>query len=229
MRAAVADQRARIGSRTLVRLGWVAGLGAAWFVVAVLLLHALKSADYDFSAQTVSELAVGRYGFLMTSAFIALGIGELALAVGLWRAAGARLGAILQIVGGAIDLTSAIFEADLLGAPGTTHGAIHDGVGAVGALLVIPTFLAYAWAFRRNAYWRSFALPTLLWALAAFAAFVLVIVLGEQNQGTSERIYLAVYVSWLVTAAVRLVRFGLADVGGARLQVEDPLPSQTAV
>jgi hypothetical protein len=186
----------------------------------VLLLHVLKSADYDFSTQTVSELAVGRYGMLMTSAFVALGIGELALAAGLWRAAGARLGPIVQVIGGVIDLTSAVFEADLLGTPGTTHGAIHDGAGAVGALLVIPTFLAYAWAFRRNAYWRSFALPTLLWALAAFAAFVLVIVLGEQNQGTSERIYLAVYVSWLITAAVRLVRFGLGGRGGASQLVE---------
>jgi len=60
---------------------------------------------------------------------------------------------------------------------------------------VIPTLLAYAWAFRRNAGWRSFALPTLIWAPAAVAAFVLVIALGEPNQGTSERIYLAVYVS----------------------------------
>lgn len=229
MPATVADQDTRTDSQTLVRLGWVAGLGAGWFVVAVLLLHALKSADYDFSAQTVSELAVGRYGFLMTSAFIALGIGELALAAGLWRAAGARFAPILQVIGGIIDLTSAIFEADLLGAPGTTHGAIHDGAGAVGAVLVIPTFLAYAWAFRRSAYWRSFALPTLLWALAAFAAFVLVIVLGEQNQGTSERIYLAVYVSWLITAAVRLARFARADVGGASLQVEDSMPSQSVV
>jgi hypothetical protein len=180
----------------------------------VLLLHALKSSDYVFSEQTVSEFAVGRYGFLMTSAFIALGIGELALAVGLWRSAGARFGPILQVVGGMADLTSAIFVADLLDAPGTTHGAIHDGVGAVGALLVIPTLLAYAWAFRRNAQWRSFALPTLLWALAAVAAFVLVIALGEQNQGTSQRIYLAVYVSWLITAAVRLVRSGPANLAG---------------
>lgn len=229
MPTTVADHGTRADSRTLVRLGWVAGLGAGWFVVAVVLLHALKSADYDFSAQTVSELAVGRYGFLMTSAFVTFGIGELALAVGLWRAAGARFAPILQVIGGIIDLTSAIFEADLLGAPGTTHGAIHDGAGAIGALLVIPTFLAYAWAFRRSARWRSFALPTLLWALAAFAAFVLVIVLGEQNQGTSERIYLAVYVSWLVTAAVRLVRFGLEDGSGASLPVEDPLPSQSVV
>jgi hypothetical protein len=80
---------------------------------SLVLLHALKSADYDFSLQTVSELAVGRYGFLMTSAFIALGIGELALAVGLWSAASARLALILQVIGGIIDLTSAIFEADL--------------------------------------------------------------------------------------------------------------------
>jgi hypothetical protein len=58
---------------------------------------------------------------------------------------------------------------------------------------------------------------------------VLVLALGEQNQGTSERIYLAVYVSWLMTAAVRMVRFGLADGGDASLRVKDPLPSQSVV
>jgi len=223
MTATAADREARVDSRTLVRFGWVAGVGAGWFVAAVLLLHALKSAEYDFSEQTLSELAVGHYGFLMTSAFVALGIGELALAVGLWRAAGARFAPILQVIGGLVDLSSAIFEADLLGAPGTTHGAIHDGVGAVGALLVIPTFLAYAWAFRRTPRWRPFALPTLAWALAAVAAFVLVIVLGEQNQGTSERIYLAIYVSWLIAASVRLVRFGRTEVAGATVDAANAL------
>ena len=204
MSATTAEREASPDSRRFLWFGYVVGVGAGWFVVAVLLLHALKSADYDISEQTVSELAVGRYGFLMTTAFVALGIAELTLAFALWRATGARLGPILQVIGGLVDLTSAVFEADLLGAPGTTHGAIHDAVGAIGALLVIPTFLAYAWAFRRNPRWRSFAVPTLLWAMAAAVAFVLVIALGEQNQGTSERIYLAVYVSWLITAAVRL-------------------------
>ena len=213
--SATAEREASPDSRRFIWFGYVVGAGAGWFVVAVLLLHALKSASYDFSEQTVSELAVGRYGFLMTSAFVALGVAELTLAFALWRATGARVGPILQVIGGLVDLISAVFEADLLGAPGTTHGTIHDTVGAVGALLVIPTFLAYAWAFRRDPRWRSFALPTLLWAIAAAVAFVLVIALGEQNQGTSERIYLAVYVSWLIAASVRLVRFGRSDLTGS--------------
>lgn len=201
MAATTADART-------VWYGRVVGLGAGWFVLAVLLLHPLKSNDYDFSAQTISEFAVGRYGFLMTSAFVALGVAELTLAIALWHAAGARLGPILQIVGALVDLTSAVFEADLLGSPETTHGAIHDGVGAVGALLVIPTLLAYAWAFRRDAHWRSFAFPTFLWAIAQTGGLVLVIILGDQNAGMSERVFLAIYVSWLLAAGIRLIRFG---------------------
>ena len=196
--------------RSYVRLGRVVGLGTGWFVVAVLLLHALKSDDYDFSAQTISEFAVGRYGYLMTSAFVALGVAELTLAIALWRATGSRVGPALQLVGAFVDLTSAVFEADLLGSPGTTHGAIHDGVGALGALLVIPTLLAYAWAFRRSADWRSFAGPTLGWAIAETAGLVLVILLGDKRSGTSERVFLAIYVSWLLAAALRLIRYGAA-------------------
>ena len=83
MSATTAEREASPDSRRFVWFGYVVGVGAGWFVVAVLLLHALKSADYDFSEQTVSELAVGRYGFLMTSAFVALGIAELTLALAL--------------------------------------------------------------------------------------------------------------------------------------------------
>lgn len=162
----------------------------------------------------------------MTSAFVALGIAELTLAYALWRATGARVGPVLQVIGGLVDLTSAVFEADLLGAPSTTHGTIHDAIGAVGALLVIPTFLAYAWAFRRNPQWRSFAVPTLLWAVAAAVAFVLVIALGEQNQGTTERIYLAIYVSWLIAASIRVTRFGRTDLHGVVLDPENVLPAE---
>jgi hypothetical protein len=197
-------------SRTLVWSGRGVGLGAGWFILALILLHVLKSADYDFSSQTVSEFAVGRYGFLMTSAFVGLGVAELTLAMALWRATGARLAPILQVIGAFVDLTSAVFEADLLGSPGTTHGAIHDGVGALGALLVIPTLLAYAAAFRRDPQWRPFAARTLAWAIAQTVALALVIILGEQQQGTSERVFLAIYVSWLLAAALRLVRLGTA-------------------
>ena len=227
MTATIVEREASSDSRRFVWFGYVVGVAAGWSVLAVLLLHALKSADYDFSEQTVSELAVGHYGFLMTSAFVALGVAELTLAFALWRATGARFGPILQVVGGLVDLTSAVFEADLLGAPGTTHGAIHDGVGAVGALLVIPTFLAYAWAFRRDPRWRSFAVPTLVWAIAAALAFVLVIVLGEQNQGTSERIYLVIYVSWLIAASVRLVHFGRSVLNGGALDPKDALQAES--
>jgi hypothetical protein len=228
MTVTTAERAVSPDSRRLVWFGYAVAVGAGWFVVAVLLLHALKRSDYDFSEQTISEFAVGRYGFLMTSAFVALGIAELTLAFALWRTTGARFGPILQVIGGAIDLMSAVFEADLLGAPGTTHGAIHDGAGAIGAILVIPTFLAYAWAFRRDPRWRSFAVATLGWAIAAAAAFVLVIALGEQNQGTSERIYLAIYVSWLIAASVRLVRSGRADLHGGAIDLKEAPPRQSA-
>ena len=222
MAASAVQREADHDSRILVRLAFVGGLGAAWFVVAVLLLHVLKSADYDFAEQTLSEFAVGRYGFLMTSAFVALGVGELTLGVGLWKAVeGARFAPSLLFLGGLVDLTSAIFEADLTGAASTTHGAIHDGVGALGAVLVVPTLLSFAWRFRRDARWRSFALPTLVWALAAVGGFGLVIALGDQNQGLSQRVFIAVYVSWLLAVSVRLVRLGRSDFN-ARLSYRAP-------
>ncbi|MDQ2969222.1 MAG: hypothetical protein M3R37_13015 [Actinomycetota bacterium] len=70
------------------------------------------------------------------------------------------------------------------------------------------------------------AVSTLVWAIAAAVAFVLVIVLGEQNQGTSERIYLAIYVSWLVAVSVRLMRFGGADLNSGVVDPKHALPAE---
>src|SRR5512141_626362 len=59
-------------------------VGIAYFLIAVIGLHFLRP-DYNPIRRLVSEYAVGPYAFLMTSAFIALSLGSLALVIGLFQ------------------------------------------------------------------------------------------------------------------------------------------------
>ena len=84
-------------ARTLELLATVAIVGLAFFAVIASLLPLIS--EYTLTADFISELAIGRFGYLQTVAFFAAGLGTLALAwvirevtKGSW---GSRLGSTL--------------------------------------------------------------------------------------------------------------------------------------
>ena len=69
------------------RLGLLASVtivGLAFFAATALLLPIVS--EYSLTADYISELAIGRYGYLQTAAFFAAGLGTLSLAVGVREA-----------------------------------------------------------------------------------------------------------------------------------------------
>jgi hypothetical membrane protein len=191
------------GAKQVARLALIGAVGVAWFLVSVVLLHFLRP-EYNPRTHMISDYAVGRYGAIQTANFFALGIGAVALAVGLARGRGGRIGPALIALFGALAFLSGIFRTDLEGAPQTTTGTIHEIIGIAAFVLVTIGILVCSWQFRSDAAWRSFAPVTLVWGLAALGTFFLVPLLGESGQGVGQRIFLAVVVSWLLTTALRL-------------------------
>src|SRR5215213_1531918 len=63
----------------LIAAGVIVGL--AFFAAIALLLPPVS--EYSLTEDTISELAIGRYGYLQTAAFFAVGGSSLALAVGI--------------------------------------------------------------------------------------------------------------------------------------------------
>lgn len=141
----IAPERADpFGHMRAVRLGWLQLLGVAGisaFVVAVLALHGIR-ANLNPAEHTISEYSLGSYGWLMRAAFLALGVGILAIAVilhlrceptGVWRhvapfmLAGAAIGAFLD----------AGFNTDHLSVPETAEGTVHS-VGTAILVLALP-------------------------------------------------------------------------------------------
>jgi hypothetical protein len=167
----------------------------------------------------ISAYAVGPYGWLMTTAFLALGLGALAVAVGIRRAtvpsrwslvgsllvglfgAGFVLAGIFP-VGGCGDVECvARFESDA-NVP-ITAAAMAHGVGALlGILLLIAGMFVLARAFKRDPRWQSFRRWSLALGLVALLQF------GFPGAGMVAAILMrtlvATMIVWLLLAALRL-------------------------
>ena len=115
------------------------------FFAAVVGLHFLRP-DLNPARHGISEYALARYGWLMRSAFVALGVGVLATAASLgstfqlsiWLRVGLPL-----LVATAIGLfLQAGFNTDHLGIPETFDGAIHgDGILIVCLTLPVASYM----------------------------------------------------------------------------------------
>lgn len=76
-------------------------------------------------------------------------------------------------------------------------------MGLASFVLVIVAMFVCSARFRRVPAWRGFALPTLVWALCAVGAFMLVPALGPDRFGIAQRVFLAVWIGWPLTVAAR--------------------------
>jgi hypothetical protein len=120
------------------------------FPLLVLILHGVQAGHYHPLSQAVSELALGRDGWVMAIAFCSLGTGTLFLAAMLRRLdTTPRTAPCLIAASGLLSYVSAVVHAD--GPHGsTTHGQIHQTVGIVTFILMIAGMFALVRPFRRD-------------------------------------------------------------------------------
>jgi hypothetical membrane protein len=170
-------------SRTLAL---VATAGPPLFML-VGLLAALAKPHYDIVQQSVSELAVGPYGWIQTANFLVLGaaIGAYAIARRSVLFGVAALGVLL----------SAVYETDLPGAAVTSHGSVHN-------LLFVVAFLSLVVAIARRG-GRPVALGTFA-LMVVFALFT-----GDVGDplhsaaGLIERVMIGVPLAWIAVSAAQ--------------------------
>jgi hypothetical protein len=165
-------------------------------------LHFVQSGHYHPLSQAVSDLALGRAGWLMAIAFCSIGTGSLLIALVLRRiATHPRVAPALLAITGLLSFVSAFVHADGSG-PTTTHGQIHQFVGITTFILIIAAMFSLVRALRRDPAWRPIATPTLAWALTAVASFFLVPISGNAYFGVAQRIMLATFISWQLTISL---------------------------
>jgi hypothetical membrane protein len=192
----------------------MAGVAGPVVFLAVSVLAGLLKPGYDARDQSVSELAVGAYGWLQTANFFALGATMIAAAVALALAAGrgSRSAVALLAMAGAGMVAVAFVPADLAGAAPTPHGDAHDTISLGIFLALIAASALYGRALRRAAIERRLARYSTVTAGAVFAGFVLFAVFAgdvgdplHAVSGLLERAFIAAALAWVAVVSARLL------------------------
>lgn len=187
----------------------LATAGFAWFVFAVLAMHVLRP-DYEPARHFLSDYAVGRFGGVMTSAFLALAAGCLGLALGLLRAGPpawpARAGAVLLLVAAAGLVVTARFETDLPGQPFTRSGDLHELSFLVNVASLMLAAVLLTLAFAADPRWRAHRPVAAALLAAVLVAFALQFraIRSHGPVGLYNRAFAGLLVAWLLATALRL-------------------------
>jgi len=210
----------QLPTRTLAFIAAAVLLGYPCFVIAA---NLVQRDHYDAASQAMSNLALGRDGWLMTLAFISLGVGNLLMAPLVRRLAPrAIIGPGLLAASACTTLLSAVFQTDADGAPSTVHGTIHIALGLASFILVIASMTACSVAYLRSGSHRGLGVASAIWAGVQLGAIVLTFLLPDSLFGVGQRAILAVAISWLLTTCVLAFR----DAGdGVRQHLHAAVPS----
>ena len=193
-------------AKPIITLASVTTIGAvAYMFGAIVVLHFLRP-EYDPVTRVMSNYAVGPYGFLMTTAFFAVGLGMLSLALGIYKGvapvAQSRVGLILLAVAGVGFLIVAIFPTDVTpdDSPITTVGVVHILASVASLALFVVATLLLSRRFKNDERWLSFqriAWSVALAGLAAFIAFFVIKAFNLPIGGVGQRIFVMIILLWL--------------------------------
>lgn len=190
-------------------------VGSTYFALSVAALHFLRP-EHDPTTQTISEYAVGPYGYLMIIAFFALGAASLSLSLGIGAvrspSRSSQVGVYLVAIWGAGILVAGIFPTDVTGSPSTPSGAIHDAASIVAFVAVVTGAILFSRGMRRDAGWPHRSLSSGL-AYAVLVGFLAFILSQEGAPGIGQRVFLAFVLAWLVLTGVQLRRMVASSPG----------------
>jgi hypothetical membrane protein len=170
---------------------------AAYFVSVLIMLHILEP-DFDPRFRFMSEYALGNYGWLMTTTFVALGLAPVVVTVGLrsihpWSR-NARIGLGLLTVAGIFVWLAGVFRDSIP----------HLLAGVVAFPSMVMAVLLLSWTFRQAAGWRQIFAVTLLIAVGMLAAF-LSMAADVGMPGLQQRIVIFLFLLWLSIVVHRSV------------------------
>lgn len=200
-----ANDRPRVhGIATLLSIA-----NPAWFLLANAVLHLLRR-DLSPATHYISEYAVGRYGWLMASALVILGVGTLSLSFCLawtteidWLS---RAGVALLTISGFSTILIGIFRTDIAGHGPTLAGRIHGRASFIAILFEAISVLVFTAVFLREERWRSFRIVSGVFAVVTVVAGALIPILAR---GTGERLLVYTLVAWLFVTGIQARRIAL--------------------
>jgi len=157
----------------------------------------------------ISDYGVGQYGWIMSTAFVAMGIGLLTLVIGLFRggprSTPARIGTILLAIASIGLVISAIFPTDLL-PPSTRTGRIHTMSFLVNVISIMLAAILLSVSFGSQPRWRPFQRTAAVLASLIVIAFILQFLTLHRGMpyGLTNRFFVIVLFAWMFAISIRL-------------------------
>lgn len=177
---------------------------------ALALLHFLRP-DYTPRSHMISDYAVGHFGWLMQTVFVAMSLSYIFLAVGLnrsgLRSLIARLAISLLVVASIGLIISAIFPTDLEESTVSTRaGDIHAISFFINVGCSILVALILPVAYGKHPAWRSFRVESTLLAALILIAFVIQFRTLHRGApyGITNRAFVVVLFLWILVTASRM-------------------------
>lgn len=194
----------------LAMVGQVILFASAWLLPLV--------SEYSLVGDNMSELVLGRYGFIQTVAFAVAGLGTLALAFAIRRLTkgtwGSLIGSLLVGLYGLGAILVAIFPTDRIDTSAqvfmqSTTGMIHMLVALFSFLGMIIGMFILTRTFALLPPWRPL---TRLLVYVQAVALALFIVQGEGPLvGLLQRLMVAVISGWIILVAFRVRKIAGSD------------------
>ena len=213
-----------VRSRSAAFLALLAIVGMAYYLVSVVAAHLLRP-DVHPVSDPVSYYAVGPYGFFISLAIFALGVGSLALTLGLHLeiapSGRTRVGLLLLALYGDGQLGVALFSIDAEGAQSTTTGIIHNIAGNISFFCFPPAAILLSSGMGKDERWRSLRRPALVLSVVVLVGAILVMVSANVvgGFGIAQRLFLLTTVVWMLLAAIGLRSTTRSAYPGRRSQV----------
>jgi hypothetical protein len=203
------ESQGKTSSQLLSQLAILAIAGQVILFASAWLLPLVS--EYSLMGDNISELVLGRYGFIQTAAFVISGLGTLGLAFairqltkGTW---GSFVGPLLVGMYGLGAILSAIFPTDRIDAATdvwaqSTTGMIHSLVALISFPgMVIGMFLLTR-TFGLLPAWRSIMRASVFFPAGSLG---LLVVQGEGPLvGLLQRLLVAVISGWIILVALRV-------------------------
>lgn len=184
--------------------------GAAVFLISLILLH-LNRSGFDWLGEYASDLANGSNGWLFGLGASSHGLGNLALAVGLWLTLEPgrprNWGVSLFALAATGMLMAAVFSTDPSGAGPTLEGIMHRAAAGLAFFAELASLYLFSIAFQSARFWRpyhGFALTLAVLSTLALTLFLIAIQLSSAA-GLVERLALAVFMLFELWVAWRLL------------------------
>ena len=191
---------------------WV--LATVVMFAAICTLAQVLRSDLDWMHAPLSFYLLGDYGWLVKSAYVALGTGLALLGFGYYHALApsARSGApvlLFATAGLGLDVT-ALADSDLGPGAVTLEAFVHGLAATTAFLCVTVAMLLQSVRLRLDAAWRARFAPAFTLAALAFATMWLHALWREPPRGLMQKLVIALILAWLAQAAIWLRRDGNA-------------------